>query len=78
MDNVDYYLLERLESTSSIEVDWGRVDFMLDAHGEPWLLEINTAPGMTSQSLLPKAAEQAGIGFTQLVLRILALAEVPS
>ena len=51
---------------------WGRVDFMLDAEGQPWLLEINTVPGMTDHSLVPMAANQAGIGFDELVLRILA------
>lgn len=50
---------------------WGRVDFMLDADGRPWLLEANTAPGMTSHSLVPMAAAAAGIGFDALVLAIL-------
>lgn len=50
---------------------WGRVDFMLDQAGQPWLLEANTVPGMTSQSLVPMAAKAAGISFAQLVERIL-------
>ncbi len=50
---------------------WGRVDFMLDAHGAPWLLEVNTVPGMTDHSLVPMAARAAGIDFEALVLRIL-------
>lgn len=50
---------------------WGRVDFMLDAGSRPWLLEINTVPGMTDHSLLPRAAAQAGIDFEELVWRIL-------
>jgi len=50
---------------------WGRVDFMLDAHGSPLILEINTVPGMTSHSLVPMAAEHAGIDFGGLVWRIL-------
>ena len=50
---------------------WGRVDFMLDAGGEPWLIEVNTVPGMTDHSLVPMAAKQAGINFEQLVLEIL-------
>lgn len=50
---------------------WGRVDFMLDADGQPWLLEANTAPGMTSHSLVPMAARAAGLSFEALVLRIL-------
>jgi D-alanine-D-alanine ligase len=51
---------------------WGRVDFMLDEAGNPWLIEANTVPGMTDHSLVPMAARQAGIEFNQLVLEILA------
>lgn len=54
---------------------WGRVDVMLDSDGAFYLLEVNTAPGMTSHSLVPMAARQAGLSFSQLVVRILALAE---
>ncbi len=50
---------------------WGRVDFMLDTAGKPWLIEVNTVPGMTDHSLVPMAARQAGIDFEQLVLEIL-------
>jgi D-alanine-D-alanine ligase len=50
---------------------WGRVDFMLDADQQPWLIEANTVPGMTSHSLVPMAAKQAGIGFNELVIEIL-------
>lgn len=50
---------------------WGRIDIMVDANGFPWLLEINTLPGMTDHSLVPMAAKQAGIDFDELVLRIL-------
>ncbi len=50
---------------------WGRVDVMRDRQGRNWLLEVNTAPGMTTHSLVPKAAAQAGIGFEDLCLRIL-------
>jgi len=50
---------------------WGRVDLMLDSVGEPWLIEANTAPGMTDHSLVPMAAGHAGIGFDELVVRIL-------
>ncbi|MFK5969444.1 MAG: D-alanine--D-alanine ligase [Candidatus Marithrix sp.] len=52
---------------------WGRVDFICDELGQPWLLEVNTVPGMTSHSLVPMAAKQAGINFDELVLNILAL-----
>ncbi len=51
---------------------WGRVDFMIDEDGKPWLIEVNTVPGMTSHSLVPMSAKQAGIGFDDLTLRILA------
>jgi D-alanine-D-alanine ligase len=50
---------------------WGRVDFMLDDTGAPQFIECNTAPGMTSHSLVPIAARQAGIGFESLCLIIL-------
>jgi D-alanine-D-alanine ligase len=53
---------------------WGRVDMMLDAVGQPWLIEANTAPGMTDHSLVPMAAAHDGIDFDELVLRILAQA----
>ncbi|WP_166364407.1 D-alanine--D-alanine ligase [Pseudomonas akapageensis] len=51
---------------------WGRVDVMQDAEGRFWLLEVNTAPGMTDHSLVPMAARAAGLDFQQLVLAILA------
>lgn len=50
---------------------WGRVDFMSGADGEPKVLEVNTVPGMTSHSLVPMAAKQAGIDFAELCWRIL-------
>ncbi|HQR47763.1 MAG TPA: D-alanine--D-alanine ligase [Steroidobacteraceae bacterium] len=50
---------------------WGRVDVMRDRAGKPWLLEVNTAPGMTSHSLVPKAARMRGIEFDELVWRVL-------
>ena len=48
-----------------------RVDFMEDAAGEFFLLEVNTVPGMTSHSFVPKSAARVGIDFDELVLRIL-------
>ena len=48
-----------------------RVDLIVDDEGTPWVLEVNTIPGMTPTSLLPKAAAAAGIGFDELVERIL-------
>ena len=50
---------------------WGRVDFMLDEKNQPWLIEVNTVPGMTNHSLVPMAAKQAGIDFENLVVSIL-------
>jgi D-alanine-D-alanine ligase len=50
---------------------WGRVDFMVDSKGMPFILEINTIPGMTGHSLVPMAAAAAGIDFDELVWRIL-------
>ncbi|GAB3730480.1 D-alanine--D-alanine ligase [Silanimonas algicola] len=51
---------------------WGRVDVMRHADGRFLLMEVNTAPGMTSHSLVPKAAREVGIGFEDLCLAILA------
>ena len=50
---------------------WGRVDVMQNEQGEFILLEVNTVPGMTEKSLVPKAAAQAGLDFTQLVAKII-------
>jgi D-alanine-D-alanine ligase len=54
--------------------DFGRADVMLMANGLPTVLEVNTIPGFTSHSLLPLAAETAGIRFGELVSRIAGLA----
>jgi len=51
---------------------WGRVDIMSTQDGTPFVIELNTVPGMTDHSLVPMAAKAAGIEFDQLVLRILA------
>ncbi len=55
---------------------WGRVDFLMDEAGKPYLLELNTSPGMTDHSLVPMAARQAGIPFEELVMQVLELAHV--
>ena len=55
---------------------WGRVDLMLDAAGSPWLLEVNTSPGMTGHSLVPMAARAVGVSYEDLCLRILEGAHV--
>ncbi|MCP5278664.1 MAG: D-alanine--D-alanine ligase [Thiobacillus sp.] len=55
---------------------WGRVDVLLDDDGTPYLLEINTAPGMTDHSLVPMAARAAGIDFPDLCVQVLEMAHV--
>ncbi len=50
---------------------WGRVDFMLDGNNQPWLIELNTVPGLTSHSLVPMAAKQSGMSFEQLLMSII-------
>ena len=50
---------------------WGRVDFLCDKYNDPWLIEVNTVPGMTDHSLVPQAAKAAAIDFETLVWRIL-------
>jgi len=51
---------------------WGRADVMLDQKtSKPYLLEMNTSPGMTSHSLVPMAAKAAGVSYTDLVLWLL-------
>jgi D-alanine-D-alanine ligase len=51
---------------------WGRVDVMLDQAANPWLIEVNTVPGMTSHSLVPMAAKAVGLSFADLVWEVLA------
>ncbi|TSJ89353.1 D-alanine--D-alanine ligase [Gilliamella apicola] len=55
---------------------WGRVDIMFDENEKPYLLEVNTAPGMTDHSLVPMAAKEYGWSFNELVKRILQLATI--
>jgi D-alanine-D-alanine ligase len=55
---------------------WGRVDLMLDRRGRPYLLEINTSPGMTDHSLVPMAARAVGLSYEDLCLKILEGARV--
>lgn len=50
---------------------WGRADFMMDKTGRPFLLEVNTVPGMTDHSLVPMAARALDISFEQLVWQVL-------
>jgi len=55
---------------------WGRVDLMLDKRGRPFLLEVNTSPGMTDHSLVPMAARAVGVSYEDLCVKILELAHV--
>jgi D-alanine-D-alanine ligase len=59
----------RAHRALGVEV-YSRVDLMLDENELPWVLEVNTIPGMTSSSLLPRAAEAAGLSFAELCTRI--------
>ncbi|WP_288107322.1 D-alanine--D-alanine ligase [Limnobacter sp.] len=53
---------------------WGRADVLVDESGKPWLLEMNTSPGMTDHSLVPMSARASGIEYDDLVMRIAASA----
>jgi D-alanine-D-alanine ligase len=80
----EYYCPARLDVSVEAEVralaerchtligcrDVSRCDMVVDAHGQPFVLEVNTSPGMTEVSLLPMAAEAAGVSFPQLVDRL--------
>ena len=55
---------------------FGRVDFRLTPESEPYVLELNSIPGFTESSLLPKAAKAAGIGFSELCCRIMEMAHL--
>ena len=55
---------------------WARADFMLDEENRPWLLEINTSPGMTSHSLVPMAAKAEGVSYADLCVQILSMASL--
>jgi D-alanine-D-alanine ligase len=52
------------------------VDLMLDRRGRPYLLEVNTSPGMTSHSLVPMAAKAVGLSYEDLCVEILRGAHV--
>jgi D-alanine-D-alanine ligase len=66
--------LEKLVKNAFYAIDasgWGRVDFMVDEEDNAWLIELNTVPGMTTHSLVPMSANQAGLSFDELVSSIL-------
>jgi len=69
--------VQRLAELAYVALDcegWGRADFMLDEDGQPWLLEMNTSPGMTSHSLVPMSARAAGMSYADLCVAILSTA----
>ena len=70
-DEKQLALMVRLAFDAVDANGWGRVDFMVDQKNQPWLIEVNTVPGMTDHSLVPMAAKHAGIEFEQLVIEIL-------
>lgn len=84
----EYYAPARLDpevaagahaaATAAFEVlgvrDVGRADLMIDGDGRPWIVDVNVSPGMTDTSLLPMAAQAAGVGFEELCERVLRLA----
>ncbi len=69
-DELKALALETFEAVGAS--GWGRVDILVDADDRPWVIEINTVPGMTGHSLVPMAAAAVGIDFDELVWRILA------
>ena len=72
-DGVEHALHALVRSAFSVLAcrGWGRLDLILDAQGHPFLLEMNTIPGMTDHSLVPMSARAAGIGFDELCVEIL-------
>lgn len=75
LDGVDEAEIRRLAMEAFVAAGckgWGRVDVMRDrGTGQLYLIEVNTAPGMTSHSLVPKAARQVGIDYDELCWRVL-------
>jgi D-alanine-D-alanine ligase len=86
-DDTEYHCPSGLEAAKEVQIQeqavkafkvlgckgWGRVDFLMDNAGNHYFLEVNTSPGMTDHSLVPMAAKAAGIGFDELVIRILSM-----
>ena len=65
-------LAERFHQALGLSV-YSRTDFILDDQGNPWCLEVNTLPGMTPNSLIPRAAKLAGLDYADLCERIVDL-----
>ncbi|HSX20093.1 MAG TPA: D-alanine--D-alanine ligase [Gammaproteobacteria bacterium] len=70
-DNLRRLAMEAFNAVGA--TGWGRVDFIRDLNGDFWLLEVNTAPGMTPHSNMPLAAKVAGYSFDDLVTEVLSL-----
>ncbi len=64
-DAINKLSLQALETIGA--KGWGRVDFMIDEEGQPFLLEVNLIPGMTDHSLVPTAAQAVGLSYADLV-----------
>ena len=67
------FLAEKAFQTMGLR-SYGRADFLLQNDKTPWLLEVNTLPGLTETSLLPKSAKHDGINFTRLIQKIIQMA----
>jgi D-alanine-D-alanine ligase len=66
---INEMVLETIRATGVS--DWGRVDLMMDKEQRPWVIEVNTVPGMTDHSLIPMAGRAAGLEMPELVVKIL-------
>jgi len=77
--NLDHHLISEIKKNTGLLFNqlgcsvYGRADFILDKSGIPYFLEMNTLPGMTSTSLVPKSAIAEGISFNQLIKNIIEL-----
>lgn len=68
------FLSEKIFQSVNVRA-YARADFLLQGGKTPWLLEVNTLPGLTEHSLLPKSAQHDGVEFVQLIKKILQLAD---
>jgi D-alanine-D-alanine ligase len=69
IEAINAIVLETIQATGVR--DWGRVDLMIDQDNQPWVIEVNTVPGMTDHSLIPMAGRAAGLEMPELVVKIL-------